>query len=167
MYIYFYMHIFMYIFTIYIGPSRIHPASVSYLQRATCLKTDFDISGSEPKDIIVPYYISDHENRISGSGVSGSGVSGSGVSGSGPPDELSDHRTSCWGVKRDILSSIVYNRSLLLFFSGSDNPQGGYRSIFHQQIQRLYKVNINILYVYMYICIYMYIFIHISIVVFF
>jgi hypothetical protein len=172
-----YIYIYVYIMYIYVGPSRIHPASVSYLQRATFLKTDFDISGSEPKDIIVPYYISDNENRqsgpgvsgsvVSGSGVSGSGVSGSGLSGTGPPDELSDHRTSCWGVKRDILSSIVYNRSLLTFFSGSDNPQRGYRMIFHQQLQRLYKVNIHVLYVcvhiYMYVCMYIYVHVYIYI----
>lgn len=37
------------------GPTKIHPASLSYLLRASFLRTDFDASGSNPKDIIVPY----------------------------------------------------------------------------------------------------------------
>lgn len=132
------------------GPSRVHPASLSYLQRATFLKTDFDISGSEPKDIIVPYYVSDHDNKKG--------------EGPGPvPDESSLHRSSCWNSENKknstVSSYVLYNRSLLLFFSGSDNPYGGYRTLFHQQLQLLYKVYICICILiptYVYTFIYMY-----------
>ena len=37
------------------GPTKIHPASLNYLLRASFLRTDFDASGFNPKDIIVPY----------------------------------------------------------------------------------------------------------------
>lgn len=47
------------------GPSRIHPAALSYLHRATFLRTDFDFSGSAPKDIIIPYYYSSPDPRNS------------------------------------------------------------------------------------------------------
>jgi len=38
------------------GPSRIHPVSLSKLHRMSFLRTDLDVSGSTPKDFIVPYY---------------------------------------------------------------------------------------------------------------
>ncbi len=43
------------------GPIKIHPFSVSYLHRTTFLRTDYDISGSAPKDIIIPYFTSEIE----------------------------------------------------------------------------------------------------------
>ena len=41
------------------GPYRIHPYRLNYLHRITFLRTDYDISGSSPKDIIIPYYTPD------------------------------------------------------------------------------------------------------------
>lgn len=37
------------------SPSRHHPTALGVLKRATFLKTDFDVSGYDTKDIIVPY----------------------------------------------------------------------------------------------------------------
>ena len=89
------------------GPSRIHPASLSYLQRATFLRTDFDISGSVPKDIIVPYYTVDHSI----------------------PHSTED--LSFCNAAITSLSSVTFasNRTGLMFFSGSDNPKNGYRRL--------------------------------------
>ena len=94
------------------GPSRIHPSSLSYLQRATFLKTDFDIAGSDPKDIIVPYYTVD--NYYS--------------------DSL-DANSQC-NSARTLLPDhkCLHNRSVLLFFAGSDNPKNGYRTLFLGQL---------------------------------
>ena len=41
------------------GPYRVHPYRLNYLHRITFLRTDYDISGSSPKDIIIPYYTPD------------------------------------------------------------------------------------------------------------
>ena len=93
----------------YSGPYKIHPASLSYLQRATFLKTDFDISGSESKDIILPYYTVDNDQPYSVEDSYWCQVAGSG-------------------------SYVPVNRTVLLFFAGSDNPKNGYRSLFLQQL---------------------------------
>ena len=103
------------------GPSRIHPRSLSYLQRATFLKTDFDISGSVTKDIIVPYYTLDSVAVL-------------------PADErLGLNARKCRrgssSVFMPVLKSFVMStRPTLMFFAGSDNPAGGFRSMFLQSL---------------------------------
>ena len=110
------------------GPSRIHPQSLSYLQRATFLKTDFDISGSFMKDIIVPYYTPDTVAVLPSDEKFGLNARkcrrGSTIVPLTPSKNLS-----------------ISKRPTLLFFAGSDNPVGGYRSMF---LRSLREVNKNI-----------------------
>ena len=99
------------------GPSRIHPSSLSYLLRATYLKTDFDIAGSEPKDIIVPYYTVDDD-----------------------PAALHEELSWCSRYNKSRFTLLdKHNRTKLLFFAGSDNPKDGYRSLFLRQLNNLRK----------------------------
>lgn len=46
------------------GPSRHHPVELSYLQRVSFLKADFDVAGSSPRDIIVPYFADKITSKI-------------------------------------------------------------------------------------------------------
>jgi hypothetical protein len=109
-----------------LGPSKMHPASLSYLHRASFLKTDFDVSGSPPKDVVVPYFLPEDSAHVAtpsycNSNSNSSDVAGSSASGS---------------------SSISSGREqTLLFFAGSDNPQGGFRSLFLRQLQRAVDVH--------------------------
>lgn len=102
------------------APSRIHPFSISYLQRASFLKTDFDISGSDEKDVIVPYYIRDPGSTISG-------------------DENSDRFHSFCGstFKEETAELLIpeFQRNVLLLFAGGDNPKQGYRSLFLKKLK--------------------------------
>ena len=104
------------------GPSRIHPQSLSYLQRATFLKTDFDISGSLMKDIIVPYYTPDTVAVLPADERFGLNARkcrrGSSIVPLTPPKNPS-----------------ISKRRTLLFFAGSDNPAGGFRSMFLQSLR--------------------------------
>lgn len=103
------------------GPSRIHPRSLSYLQRATFLKTDLDISGSVTKDIIVPYYTLDSVAVL-------------------PADESLGlnarkcRRGSSSAFLPLLKSFVMSTRPTLMFFAGSDNPAGGFRSMFLQSL---------------------------------
>lgn len=93
------------------GPSRIHPYSVSYLQRATFLKTDLDISGSD-KDIVVPYYTK-YDAATS------------------PIDEkLPLYAKWCEALTGDALPPFM--RPTMIFFAGGDNPINGFRTLFLQ-----------------------------------
>ena len=83
------------------GPYRIHPYRLNYLHRITFLRTDFDISGSFPKDIIVPYYTHDTF-----------------------PSSSSAYAT---------VTPTQRPHKYLLFFSGTDHPSDGYRSLFIKQ----------------------------------
>lgn len=95
------------------GPSRIHPYSMSYLQRATFLKTDLDISGTE-KDIVVPYYTK-YDAAAS------------------PMDEKSPQYAKwCEVLNEDALPLLT--RPVLLFFAGGDNPIEGFRTLFLKEI---------------------------------
>jgi Exostosin family len=98
------------------GPSRIHPYSMSYLQRVTFLKTDLDISGTE-KDIVVPYYTKYD-------------------AGARPVDEKSpEYAKWCEARIEDALPLLA--RPRLLFFAGGDNPIEGFRSLFLREILEL------------------------------
>ena len=97
------------------GPSCIHPSSLSYLLRATYLKTDFDIAGSEPKDIVVPYYTVDN----------------------GPAAVDEDLSWCSRHNKSEFTLLKKRDRTNLLFFAGSDNPKKGYRSLFLRQLNIL------------------------------
>jgi Exostosin family len=98
------------------GPSRIHPYSMSYLQRVTFLKTDLDISGTE-KDIVVPYYTK-YDAAAS------------------PVDEkLPQYAKWCEAVTGDALPLLM--RPRLLFFAGGDNPIEGFRTLFLREILAL------------------------------
>lgn len=89
------------------GPSRIHPAALSYLHRATFLRTDFDVSGSSPKDIIVPYYTPQH------------------------------HRNSTLPALSSRSSSSHERYKYFVYFTGGDNPIGGFRSRMKEQVDKL------------------------------
>lgn len=98
------------------GPSRIHPYSISYLLRATFLKTDLDISGTE-KDIVVPYFTK-YDAAAS------------------PLDEKSPQYAKwCEALTENALPPVT--RPVLLFFAGGDNPIEGFRTLFLQQILAL------------------------------
>lgn len=93
-----------------LGPGKIHPSSLSYLLRASFLKTDFDISGGFPKDVIIPYYV--------------------------PLDTDNDTDTDTDGSWCRNVSGNRPARPRLLFFAGSDNPRGGYRSLFLHRLEQ-------------------------------
>ena len=101
-----------------LGPSRIHPSSLSYLHRASFLRTDFDVAGSSPKDVVVPYFLP--EDNASGA-VAWPDCASNSVGKSSSSSSSNSARSA-----RD---------QTLLFFAGSDNPQDGYRSLFLRQLR--------------------------------
>ena len=104
------------------GPSLILPHTMSYMKHASFLKTDFDISGSFMKDIIVPYYTLDTVAVL-------------------PADErFGLHARKCRRGSSIVpltppKNPSISKRPTLMFFAGSDNPPGGFRSLFLQNLR--------------------------------
>jgi len=99
-----------------LGPGKIHPSALSYLLRASFLKTDFDISGAPPKDVIVPYYVPPERDGDAGTDATDTRTDGS------------------WWCRNATTSTD--RRPRLLFFAGSDNPRGGYRTLFLRSLEQ-------------------------------
>lgn len=100
-----------------LGPSKIHPRSLSYLHRTSFLRTDLDVAGSPPKDVVVPYFLPDESTHTAAAAAAFSCT-------------ISNSSSSYSGRDRT-----------LLFFAGSDNPRDGYRSLFLRQLQRAVNDN--------------------------
>lgn len=122
------------------GPSRHHPLSLSYLSRVTFLRTDFDVAGSSPKDIIVPYFADPYQFPSNATtkpdvevpapleGKMGAPVVKLSRDDEGDEEELERRQRIVNGGKR-----------WLLFFIGGDNPKSGYRQLLGANMQKHFR----------------------------
>lgn len=46
------------------GPLMVHPWQVNLFNRQSFLRTDFDFTGNNPKDVIMPYYVADNPDSM-------------------------------------------------------------------------------------------------------
>lgn len=132
------------------GPSRIHPSTLSKLHRISFLRTDFDVSGSTPKDIVVPYYadqfqmgileakqkkIKPSNNEITSKKVAAkpaTTLSGSAILNSNAVDRLIqdvDNALSTHLLYASKMEQILRqaSRPIFLFFAGTNAPLHGLR----------------------------------------
>eukprot|EP01038_Epipyxis_sp_PR26KG_P011865 gene11865-15877_t len=110
------------------GPQRVvHPWFINQFVRQSFLRTDFDFSGYQPKDIIIPYYVPSNYHLF---------------------DKSRSSRSSRSKTKKDDDKS---NKSIFIFFAGGNNPPGGLRKELEERFQeilknrRYYNINVNII----------------------
>lgn len=94
-------------------PTRIHPYSLSYLHRISFLRTDFDLSGCGPKDILVPYVTESMQQILSNTSID---------------SRLLRNSKPLVSARSDYT---------FLFFNGGDNPHSGYRFKFVTKMNEL------------------------------
>ena len=124
-----------------LSPGKMHPSSLSYLLRASFLKTDLDVAGSVPKDVVVPYFLPvDDSSAISDQESSNRSYqpdkSEAAAADAAALSQSCRNRHSGILVSNTTSTIVPYHRRRLLFFAGSDNPRNGFRTLFYRQLQR-------------------------------
>ncbi len=105
------------------GPQNVHPATLNYFLRQTFLRTDFDFTGSTPKDVIVPYFVEYTQNRAKYQNKTVISAKSNG-------DGLRHSE-----MRNRLTANELPHKNNLLVFVGSKNPAGGLREKFEMRFQ--------------------------------
>jgi hypothetical protein len=101
------------------GPHTLDPHTINEFSRQTFLRTDFDVVGYIPKDVIVPYYVR-------------------------PAADLENDPIVSPFTRVSPTVSYADMKHTLLVFIGSDNPVNGLRSRIMTQLRSLKRDDIHI-----------------------